>query len=236
MSEQRCVGEPVSWLRLERYHLGEAAGADRDAIAAHVAVCPACAACLASIEQGDQEALPPLAVSKAPPRGVLRRLPVRAAAAVGALAAAAVLVLVLRGGGQPGDAHPRTGPGNRVKGGSIAFSLVRDDGERIAGTDGVYRDGDRFKAVVTCPPGSGVSFDVAVFDTGDPAFPLEPARDLACGNDVPLPGAFRLTGNAVETVCLVWDEDGAVDRGALARIPPGGETALCKRLEPAPSP
>lgn len=236
MTAERCIGEPVSWLRLERYHLGEVRGAEREAIVAHLAACPACAACLAAIEQDDRSALPPLAVSKAPPRRVLARLPVRAAAAVCALAAAAVLVLVLRRSGPPGDAHPPGVSGSRVKGELVAFWLVRDDGERITGTEGVYRDGDRFKAVVTCAPGSSASFDVAVFDTGDPSFPLEPARDLACGNDVPLPGAFRLTGDSDETVCLVWSEGGPVNRSGLATKAPGTGPALCKRLRPAPRP
>jgi hypothetical protein len=234
MTAERCVGEPVSWLRLERYHLGEIAGAEREAIAAHLAACPACAACLASIEQDDGSVLPTLAVTKAPPRAVLTRLPVRAAAVVGALAAAAALVLVMRGSSPTGDGHPARVPGGRIKGDAIAFSLVRDDGERIVGADGVYRDGDRFKAIVTCAPGSSASFDLAVFDSGDPTFPLAPAHDFACGNGVPLPGAFRLTGASDETVCIVWSETGAVDRSALAGAMPSGNTALCKRLRAAP--
>ncbi|HEY8088388.1 MAG TPA: hypothetical protein VIF09_11100, partial [Polyangiaceae bacterium] len=133
--------------------------------------------------------------------------------------------------------HPGQGSwpgGSHVKGDAVAFSLVREDGERIGGSDGVYRDGDRFKAIVTCAPGATASFDVAVYDTGDPSFPLEPARELACGNDVPLPGAFRLTGSSEETVCLAWREGGPVDRALLATGAPPG--ALCKRLRPAPYP
>ena len=37
-----CIGEPVSWLRLERFALGAA----DPAIASHVAACPACRHCL----------------------------------------------------------------------------------------------------------------------------------------------------------------------------------------------
>ena len=53
-----------------------------------------------------------------------------------------------------------------MKGDAIAFTLVRDDDERIAGDAGVYRDGDRFKALVTCPPGRSVAFDVVVYRRG----------------------------------------------------------------------
>ena len=232
----RCVGEPVSWLRLERFHLGEIQGTERAAIAEHTAACPACAACLAQILDDDAQALPPLSVPERPRRNVLSLFPVRAAAALGALAAGGALVLGLRGNGHRGEIeHARLGE-SRVKGDAIAFSLVRDDDARITGTAGVYRDGDRFKALVTCPPGAGVAFDVVVYDVGGTSFPLEVARELACGNDVPLPGAFRLTGDTDETVCLVWAEGAPVDRGALAvRTAPDGHT-LCKELTPAPRP
>lgn len=233
----RCIGEPISWLRLERFHLGEIQGAEREPIAQHLAACPVCAACLAHIQDDDAHALPPLSVSR-PARRKLFSLfslfPVRAVAALSALAAGGALVLGLRGNGHRGELeHARLGE-SRVKGDAIAFSLVRDDDERIAGTAGVYRDGDRFKAVVTCPPGARVAFDVVVYDLGGASFPLEPAPELACGNDVPLPGAFRLTGDTDETVCLVWGSGAPVDRGTLAVRGAGASQTLCKELSPAP--
>jgi len=232
----RCIGEPISWLRLERFHLGELPGREREAVAGHLAVCPACAACLAHLQDDDAHALPPLSVPSRARRNVFSLFPVRAAAALGALAAGGALVLGLRGNAHRGEVeHARVGE-SRVKGDAIAFSLVRDDGERVDGTAGVYRDGDRFKAVVTCPPGAHVAFDVVVYDVDGPSFPLEPAPGLACGNDVPLPGAFRLTGDTHETVCLEWAEGAPVDRGALA-VRTGREgRSLCKELTPAPKP
>jgi hypothetical protein len=232
----RCIGEPVSWLRLERFHLGEIQGTERGVITEHLAACPACAACLAHIQDDDAHALPPLSLPKRARRNVLSLFPVRAAAALAALAAGGALVLGLRGNGHRGELeHARLGE-SRVKGDAIAFSLVRDDGERLTGTAGVYRDGDRFKAIVTCPPGASVAFDVVVYDVGGASFPLQPARELACGNEVPVPGAFRLTGDDEETVCLVWAEGAPVDRGTLAvRTAREGHT-LCKELSPAPKP
>jgi hypothetical protein len=242
-----CAGEPVSWLRVERYHLGELGDDERAAVAEHLGACDVCAACLGRIREDEKEPLPALAgvvVSKAAAAKRTRDLaPFGARGAVawiGGLAAAAVLALVLGplGGGGPapgGERQPAAEgarQGARVKGGAVAFVLVRDDGARIEGTEGVYRDGDRFKAVVTCPPDGRTGFDLTVTEEGaslvQGAYPLPPATDFACGNGVPLPGAFRLTGGAVQEVCLVWNEEGPVDRQEA----PGGRPTLCKRLAP----
>jgi hypothetical protein len=231
----RCVSEPISWLRLERHHLGELDAAEDARIAEHLAACSACAACLAKIREDDATALPVLTLPQAAARKA-RVLPfVRPgalAAAVGALAAAAAFFLMLRGT-TPEDGGRLRSSGPRVKGAAVAFSLVRDDGERVDGNEGVYRDGDRFKALVTCPPGADVSFDVVVYDDTGATFPLDPAPSFACGNDVPLRGALRLTGHADETVCLVWSETGAVARETLAN---DGASRACKKLSGAREP
>jgi hypothetical protein len=119
----------------------------------------------------------------------------------------------------------------------VTFSLVRDDGERIVEPTGVYRDGDRWKAVVTCPPTMSAAFDVVVFDEAGASFPIAQVPMLSCGNDVPLPGAFRLTGTGEETVCVAWGEGGAVDRRPAPTDPLDlGEASLCKRLSAASAP
>jgi hypothetical protein len=237
----RCTSEPISWLRLERYHLGEIRVEERVAIEQHLAACPACAACLERIEQDEAVALPALP-ARAPAKVVRMRWPVQAVAVVGTLAAAAAVVLAIRGA-HPVDGERPTLPGTRVKGDAIAFTLVRDDAGRIEGTEGTYREHDRFKAIVTCPASmsaAGGAFDVVVYDTSGVSFPLEPAGAIACGNEVPIPGAFRLTGPGDETVCLVWDASGAVDRGRLASATRAPGTAggtdsltLCKKLSAA---
>jgi hypothetical protein len=76
-----------------------------------------------------------------------------------------------------------------------------------------------------------------VFDASGVSFPVAATSGFACGNEVPVPGAFQLTGTGDETVCVVWSDEGAPDRGALS----AGETALgerssCKHLTPAPGP
>ena len=232
-----CVSEPVSWLVLERYHLGELAGSERDAVAKHVAACGACGACLARIEADDAVALPPLTLrSLARPQAKRGRRGPAWATALGALAAAAAAVLVLGKSAPPRTVAPGS-QGSRVKGGDVAFALVRDDGQRFDDGDGVFRDGDRFKAVVTCPVSERGWFDLVVFDAEGASFPLEAAKGPACGNDVPLPGAFRLTGRSRESVCLVWSDDGAVDRARLARSDLAfASHASCKELAPEPDP
>jgi hypothetical protein len=224
-----CIDRPVSWLRLELYQLGEIAEAERASIATHLAACPACAACLASIEGDDAVALPPLPVArKAQVRGLASHARLGALAA-GALALAAAILLGVGGTWQRGSAVD-SGSGAQVKGDAVAFSLVRDDDERIDDVRGVFKGGDRFKAVVTCPPSLGATFDLVVYDKAGASFPLAPVS-VACGNNVPLPGAFRLSGSDDETVCLTWGRG----REVLRVGPPAD--ALCKRLTASqPSP
>jgi hypothetical protein len=237
----RCTGEPISWLRLERYHLGELGPEERSRIDQHLATCPACKACLERIEGDDAVALPPLPAPMPVRRVVRMRRPVLIGAVVATLAAAAAVVLAMRGS-QPTDGERVAFQGARVKGDGIAFSLVRDDGMRVDGAEGIYRDGDRFKAIVTCAPGAAGAFDVVVYDSSGASFPLDPSVGLACGNDVPLPGAFRLTGTGDETVCLVWNAGGSVDRTTLSSAAGldaasgQGGVVLCKRLSVARDP
>jgi hypothetical protein len=230
-----CIGEPVSWLRLERYRLGELGESDRQRIAAHLAACPACATCAARIDADDAVDLPPLErrPAPAPPRPIFsaRRLLARTTA----LAAAAATVLAFGHAWRGPEPGARTAErfavaGDRAKGGEVAFTLVRDDGVRLLEARGRFDDGDRFKALVTCPPSMRAAFDLVVYDADGASFPVEPAPELACGNEVPLGGAFRLTGPGPEVVCLVWNE-GRVDRDALSAKDPAELTqASCKEL------
>ena len=228
----RCIGEPLSWLRLERYHLGELGDGDRAEATEHLARCRACAACLARIEVDEARVLPPLEMGQATARA--RRARHIVAAAAGAVSVAAAVLLVMGHTWRSGEVRREAelAAGGRVKGGGVAFALVRDDGAWIAGTAGAFHAGERFKAVVTCPPETHPTFDLVVFDASGASFPLEPARELSCGNDVPLPGAFRLTGHAEERVCVVWSDEGDVNRALVSGGGEGalGTHALCKAL------
>ena len=126
------------------------------------------------------------------------------------------------------------GDGVRAKGDGVSFELVRDDEATFSEAGGSFRDGDRFKVVVTCPPHARTRVDVVVWDDGEPSFPLE-ASDVACGNRVPLPGAFRATGQRAMVVCLLASDTGPIDRGAVQRAGVSGSTnAGCKSLIPTP--
>jgi hypothetical protein len=211
-----CIGEPISWPRLERYALE---GGTRDRAAReHLARCAACARCLDEI-RGDLVALPPLAAGAvadvdARPR---RRARWWAAPAMALAGAAAVALVVWRsssgpgGGGSPDD-PPREDLA-RVKGvGEIVLGVVRERGGAIRLDARTFAPGDRWKIVVTCPPAASAWVDVAVYDAGQADHPLEPAR-IACGNRVMLPGAFAITGDRANRVCVRIDAAAAPDRG-----------------------
>ncbi len=230
-----CIDRPISWLELERYDLGEVAPAEHARIEAHLRACAACRACHEEITAGAVRELPPL-----PARvSVLSRRTIgaRVFALGGGLALAALVLLGVRFGGAP--TVVTTGGGGAVKGGGdVVLSLVREGDTAWASEAGVFKSGDRFKALVTCPPSLAASWDLVVIDPSGASLPLDPPPGrVACGNEVPLPGAFRLTGLGAVEICLVWSEGGSLDRNALAL---GGASALdhvphtCQRLEATP--
>lgn len=218
-----CVGVPVSWPRLERFASG---GLDRAAaaeIAAHVDACEACRACLDEI-RADVVVLPPL--PDAPVRAPARWVRWIFGGGALALAAAAVLVLLVRG------AAPATAPGARVavKGaGEVVLSIVRERDGAIAYDPRTFATTDRWKVRVTCDPGPSIWADVVVYQAGAASFPLAPAR-IGCGNDVTLPGAFRIDARAPALVCVALSAGPAPDRAGLAR-PASGQVA-CAALTP----
>lgn len=205
-----CIGEPISWPRLERH--AREGGAD-PAVHDHVARCAACARCLDEI-RGDLVALPPLAVPARPARA---RRPWLAPAMALAAAAGAALVVWRGGGGDAGQGAgaPREDTA-RVKGvGEVVLGVVRERGGAIRHDARTYAPGDRWKVVVTCPPAAAAWIDVAVYDAGAADHPLAPAR-IGCGNRVALPGAFSITGDRANRVCVRIGAAAAPDR---ARAP-----------------
>jgi hypothetical protein len=191
-----CIGEPISWLRLERFALGT----PDPAIASHVAACPACRQCLAQIRD-DVVALPPLEVPTRRPRPLGRRRWLAPACA--SAAAAAVLIVVLRRPA-PRDTELASGPSVTVgvKGvGEVTLELVRERGGAISHDARSYAPGDRWKAVLSCPPSAtAVWIDVSVADGTTTDHPIAPT-ELRCGNHVVVPGAFTITGGEVNQVC-----------------------------------
>jgi hypothetical protein len=210
-----CIGEPISWPRLERY----AATSADPAIATHLAQCPACQQCLDEIAR-DVVALPVLAVAAAPvkrPRWWWLALP--------AFAAAAAVALVLA---WPRDPE-RAANVASIKGvGEVVLGVVRERGGAVLEDATTFAPGDRWKVVVTCAPGHAAWVDVAVVETGATSadHPLAPAR-VACGNRIVIPGAFTLTGTTANRVCVRVAAETEPDRG----YPRGRDTA-CVTLAP----
>ncbi len=187
MATPACIGEPISWLRLETFALG----IGEPAIGEHVAECPACRHCLDEIRR-DVVALPVLHV---PAR---RRWWAFALPAAAALAGVAVILFLLRprDATEDGVAH--------VKGiGEVVVDVVRERGGSVRADVRTFWPGDRFKVVVTCPPTHAVSLAVEVREQGADEVdrPLAPAQ-IVCGNRVVLPGAFTLTGDQPHRVCV----------------------------------
>jgi hypothetical protein len=187
MATPACIGEPISWLRLETYALDRADAGVRD----HVAACPACRQCLAEIER-DVVALPVLVV---PPKRKWWTLALPAFAAAAAVAAL-LFVLRPREPSEEGVAH--------VKGiGEVVIDVVRERAGTVSADVRTFLPGDRWKVIVTCPPTKAVSLDVAIREDGSERadHPLAPAR-IVCGNRIVLPGAFELTGQRPHRVCV----------------------------------
>lgn len=210
MNELTCIGEPISWLRLERHAL--ASRPDRG-VDDHLAACPACARCLADI-RGSQIELPRLVVPATAPRRE-RRPWLRWVVPATALAAAALIALVViprRDSDGGGGDEWLEGPKVRVKGvGVVELGLVRERDGTIRNDVETYAPGDRFKVVVTCPPEGDVWIDVEVRDNGAIDRPLAPAH-TGCGNRVVVPGAFSITGDRPNQICIRIASEGAPQR------------------------
>jgi hypothetical protein len=244
-----CIGEPISWLRLEAFALG----APDLAIPLHTAACPVCRRCLDQI-RGEVIALPVLEVPAelAPPRSWLARRwrlarrgwhprrdaqparrrwwPALALAAAAALAALAAIVVIAPRDSRSRDAplvtattSPDAAPPGAVsvKGvGEVLLELVRERAGEIRHDAQRFARGDRWKAVVTCAPSATVWVEVSVNDGVTIDRPVPPAQ-VICGNRVVVPGAFTISGMGAHRVC--------------ARIAPGPgapSAAACTTLRP----
>jgi hypothetical protein len=252
-----CIGEPISWLRLERHRLGELDAAERDRVAAHLAACAACAACAAEV--GESPVLPALAAPAPAPAvagpvssSTLTRIRralfgAHRAGAFAAVAALAALVLVVTARARP--PHPKvglstgwstgwsTGPSSTLPGikggGDVAIEIVRERQGAIAHDATTFAPDDRFQVLVTCPAGRLLFWQLLVRDAQRTDFPLASAGPIPCGNRIPLPGAFRLSGAGPVDVCLVLGGD-PLDRASLARVDAAqlGRRGACATLRP----
>jgi hypothetical protein len=216
--------EPISWLRLEHFHLGELPQEEHSLIRTHLDACPHCRAMLAEIED-DARTLPPLPETASSPTLPWYRRAFTIYTLGPVMAAAIALVMLL-----PTTTDPQL-PGARVawKGGELAIALVRERAGVVKQDPRAYRDGDRFQVLLSTPPGEH-PWDLVVLQDGEAFFPLA-AGTSAGGNRVPI-GSFELTGPGEVAVCVMVAE-GRIDhanleaRGAKALA----DDAACVTLE-----
>lgn len=225
-------GEPVSWLRLELYGLGELPEAEAREIAEHLAACGACQACF------ERTALPAPPLGLPLPAAKPRRVAWRAHAvwAAGSVVSAALGAWLLWMPSQ-GDLAGRPGSRASVKGGDMSMELLRLDaqGRQLAATH--FAPGDRFKVSLSCAAEVAPEASVLVFQAGQTFVAMPPHALGSCGNHRTLPGAFRLTGESAAEVCVVLSDPGGAAALANARekaaLP---EPHACALLAPEPSP
>ncbi|MFM2419894.1 MAG: hypothetical protein RL385_4617 [Pseudomonadota bacterium] len=207
--------EPISWLMLERYALGELSAEERTLIDARLSTSAEDRALLASIVAGGAE-LPPLPAS-APISTAAERATRRPVGRVvlfgGMLATAAVALLVFMTGTEPA---PYAG----VKGSGVSLRIISD---RQGPEPKTFASGERFKVAVTCAAQPAHSLRLLVFQGGERFEPL-PEHAPPCGNLVEWPGAFALDGGDPADVCLYW--------GTNHEPRPDAAELTCLRLTP----
>jgi hypothetical protein len=221
-----CTREPISWLRLERYALGELPGVEHSEVSRHLAECPACNACFARIEH---DPVPQLTFLEVAAGRRAQRRGLRWTAWVGLASAAAAAFLLMRPASEPL-------PGARlhVKGGDFALEVVRLDAENRAQEATHFDPADRFKALVTCPPAWRGAVGIVVYQAGKTYVPLSVRVFDECGNRRPLPGAFKLDGDARALVCASFASTESEWRERINRSAGGPpEGSVCAPLEPS---
>lgn len=130
-----------------------------------------------------------------------------------------------------------------VKGvGELALQLARDRNGNVQTNAATFRSGDRWKALLTCAPlaaNSGTSnelwADVVVLEIVDgnrvAEFPLPPSP-VSCGNAVALPGAFAITGEHNNIICVTLGVGAPIDREAMAAQGWQGPAIVCSAIAP----
>jgi hypothetical protein len=204
--------EPLSWLILERYALGELSPDQRKDVELRLADSEADRACLAEI-MADQSELPPLARVSAISSARRRMRPWLGWSAALCAAAAALLVVLRQPASDDADLH--------VKGADVALRLVSD---RQGADPTHFTAGERFKVQVTCPPTLSGSLRVLVAQGAEVSEPLARDAGFRCGNLAPWPGAFALDGAEPAEVCAYWGSKAQPDAAELARA------GVCRRL------
>ena len=223
-----CIGQPVSYLRLERYNLRELPTAEHARVAEHLAQCPSCRACYERLRADDrveQVAAWTARLSAAPapqPRAARRgRGWLWGAGAVAASLAGLLFVW-------PSQPSPRPWA-TELKGGDLALELTRVDAQGQLLDPTRFAPGDRWKIALSCPPSLAGAVRVRAFQADERFEPLPPQSLASCGNRRLLTGAFQLDGEAAVDVCVVLGDADLDAARSPAELP---EPHVCARVEP----
>ena len=224
-----CIGEPVSYFRLERYELSELPKDEQRSVAEHLAQCPTCRACYERMQADgrEQDLAALLARLQKPPPNAAARAP-RWLWGTGALALSLIgLLAVLRG--SPATQPMASSGAPQTKGDGLALELTRVDARGQQLDPSHFAPGDRWKVTVSCPPALAGTARVLVFQAGEMFEPL-PAQILeSCGNRRALSGAFHLDGGAPVDVCVLLGDADVTTARSRDALP---EPHVCARIEP----
>ena len=145
-----------------------------------------------------------------------------------AAAAAALFVFVWQAPPSPSERPARI----VTKGGELSLTVVRQRGLEISENPEKYREGDRFKLVLTTPYSDYETAEVVVFQGEEVFFPYPKDLRVAPGNKRSIPGAFELSGTHSSTVCVsvgaTLPSRGEIIERGIEKLP---EVTVCRTLE-----
>ncbi|HET8932637.1 MAG TPA: hypothetical protein VFN67_04315 [Polyangiales bacterium] len=224
-----CIGEPVSYFRLERYGLHELPAEEDRSVAAHLEQCAVCRACYERIQADARDSDIAAIAAQLSQLPAARPRRARALWGLTALAASvACLLFVLR----PQPAVPGIASESTTKGDGFALELVRADADGQLLEPTHFVPGDRFKLLLTCPASSAGSVRVLMFQGGASYEPVAAQRLDTCGNRRPLAGAWGLDGLEAVELCAVF-ADASLDVSALRTGDQLSAPHVCVRVSPA---
>lgn len=229
--------EHLSWLTLERLHVGDLSPSAADAAQKHLQTCAACQSNLHTIT-ADQRPLRPLMPAPAsapvfaPHNDALpsMRAPKKRWWVPSVLAAAAAVCVVVVMWPEPPPAYvsqdtvlPTTPHQLTPKGGARTLTVIRERAGLVTAQPQSYRAGDRFRLEVSCSPPAELRWRVEIKQGQQTFDPYPEHPPVLCQNNAAIPGAFRMTtGGEPVTICLQDDP-----AAAAANAP-----RLCVELTP----
>ena len=220
MSELR---HPISWLKLEQYHLGELSDTKAASVARHLSECDACRSCMDRIEAGRVlKPLPDVAPSSFWERF---RLPLEVAAAAAMLLLGVALHPMFAR-----DGEERESGTVDIRGGESTLTVLRERNGSVVENPATYRDGDRFSLKLTTSA-TAVMWDTVVISGDEIYFPMKAPLAPTFHNQFPFPGAFRLSDTEDVTLCAFpskgQDERERIRASGRTGLP---ESAICRTV------